>query len=190
MLRAVVLCCLALTPLTTAAQAQAVKSFRISGLERGKDHRIKNVAVAFTTQGSVIASSPAGIILCDEPGRDSDKYRPAIRYKMSPGSYADSYRCVSHVAGSRSMVYTVSVASTLSREGGHYHYHGKVEVLAQGETLAEEVHVEDAVIAADGPCTLVKYERVNTKPRLARIAPSAREPEAIVTAPGSACAWE
>lgn len=167
-----------------------MKSFRISGLERGKDHRIKNVAVAFTVNGGLVASSPVGIILCDEPGRNSDRYRPTIRYKTSLGNYADSYRCVEHVTGSPTMVYKVSVASTLSREGGNYHYHGKVEVLAKGETLAEEVHVEDAIIAGGGPCKLVKYEQVNTKPRLARIAPSAREPETIVTAPGSACAWE
>lgn len=190
MLRACVLCFLVLMPLTTAAQAEALKSFRISGLVRGKDHRIKDVAVVFATHGSLIGSSPVGITLCDEPGRNTDKYRPTIQYKMNLGTYADSYRCVSHFSGSPSIVYRVTVASTLSRDGGNYHFQGKVTVTAKGETEANEVHVEDAIIAADGPCKLVKYEQVNTKPKLAKIAPSAREPESIVTTSGSTCAWE
>lgn len=191
MLRAAALCLLAVLLLPEAAAADGLKSFRVTHLERGRDHHIKDVAVDFEVDAAkgVMGSSQVGLTLCDQPG--GERYKPHMSYKAAGGAWSDAYSCVSKSSdGKSSRTYTVTSSSTVTRDGSTYRLQGKLVIQEKGVKDAEEAHSEEAVIALDGAaCKLVRYERVNERPNLAVSFASQRKPETIVTTAASTCEW-
>ncbi|HWK95346.1 MAG TPA: hypothetical protein VNR39_07975 [Pseudolabrys sp.] len=191
MLRAAAFCLLAVLLLLEPASADGLKSFRVTHLERGRDHHIKDVAIDFEADAArgIIASSQVGITLCDQPG--GERYKPHMTYKTGGGAASDTYNCASKsFDGKSSRTFTVTSSSTTTREGSTYRLRGKLVIQEKGVKDAEEAHSEEAVIALDGAaCKLVSYERVNERPNLAASFASQRKPETIVTTSASTCEW-